>query len=82
MHPYVSGPLQFSFIINRFDHSVSRNHLNRLSYYILLFKVFFLSRYICGCSSVRFSVSLDLSPLFGCRKKKKTVALSINMTFI
>lgn len=42
MHPYVSGPLQFSFIINRFDHSVSRNHLNRLSYYILLFKVFFL----------------------------------------
>lgn len=42
MHPYVSGPLQFSFIINRFDHSVSRNHLNRHSYYILLFKVFFL----------------------------------------
>lgn len=42
MHPYVSGPLQFSFIINRFDHSVSRNHLNRLSYCILLLKVFFL----------------------------------------
>lgn len=81
MHPYVSGPLQFSFIINRFDHSVSHNHLNRLSYYILLFKVFFLV--------VTFVVALLFGSAFlwiyhHClvAEKKKTVALSINMTFI
>lgn len=81
MHPYVSGPLQFSFIINRFDHSVSCNHLNRLSYYILLFKVFFLV--------VTFVVALLFGSAFlriyhslVAEKKKKTVALSINMTFI